>query len=300
MIAKLTNIITHGKAVGPFVTKATKELGDITGDIWSSVFTEMHASGRGPVYMDCTGTSEEDIAYMKWGLEHEGNTAILKYMDEEGIDFRKHMVEFMQYEPFLVGRGIEIDLNAETSIKGLYAAGDLVGNFRADIAGAAVFGWIAGKSAAHRAKTVDGIISANEGVLVTERTRLYAQILERPSGPDWKEVNLALQQIMSDYAGVHVRSETLLKAGLKYLQDLKRKTLISLTADNSHTLMRSLETLDLIDCGEVIFLAAMERKETRGLHIRSDFPFTNPLLQNQFLNVWQEQGVVKMAWRERK
>jgi len=50
-------------------------------------------------------------------------------------------------------------------------------------------------------------------------------------------------------------------------------------ADNSHTLMRSLETLDLMDCGEAIFLTALERKETRGLHVRPDYPFTNPLLQ---------------------
>jgi uncharacterized protein with ATP-grasp and redox domains len=58
---------------------------------------------------------------------------------------------------------------------------------------------------------------------------------------------------MNDYAGITVRSETLLKAGLKYLRDLKSKVTITVMADNSHTLMRSLETLDLMDCGEIIF-----------------------------------------------
>ena len=85
---------------------------------------------------------------MMKGLEHEGNTAMLKYMEEEGIDVRKRRVEFAQYEPFLIGRGVEIDLNGETNVAGMYAAGDPVGNFRADIAGAATFGWIAGGSAA--------------------------------------------------------------------------------------------------------------------------------------------------------
>lgn len=142
----------HGKAIGPFVTKPTRELGDITGDIWNSVFTDLFRSGRGPAYMDCSGTSEEDIDYMTWSLKHEGNTAMLQYMEEEGIDVRRHMVEFMQYEPFIVGRGIEIDVNAETSVKGMYGAGDPVGNFRADLSGAAVFGWIAGERAAERSK----------------------------------------------------------------------------------------------------------------------------------------------------
>jgi len=111
----------YGKLAGPFVTQATRELGDITGDIWSSVFTEKFRSGEGPVYMDCGTTSDDDFDYMMWGLVEEGNTAMLNYMAAEGIDLRDHRVEFMQYEPFLVGRGIEIDLNAETNVPGLFA-----------------------------------------------------------------------------------------------------------------------------------------------------------------------------------
>jgi len=289
----------HGKPIGPFVTKPTKELGDITADVWNSVFTDMHKSGRGPAYLDCTETSEEDIEYMMWGLKHEGNTAMLNYMDEEGIDVRKHMVEFMQYEPHLIGRGIEIDLNAESNVGGLYAAGDLVGNFRADIAGAATFGWIAGESAAERAKNITGFQKVEGSAFMEDRAGFYSAILERESGPTWKEANIALQQIMRDYAGVEVRSETLLRAGLKYLRALRKKVLDTLMADNAHTLMRSLETIDLIECGEMIFLTAMERKETRGLHVRSDFPFTNPLLQDKFITIKQEAGKVQIEQRDR-
>ena len=289
----------HGKPIGPFVTKPTKELGDITADVWNSVFTDMHKSGRGPAYIDCTATSEGDIKYMLWGMENEGLTAMLNYMEEEEIDVRKHMVEFMQYEPHLIGRGIEIDLNAESTVGGLYAAGDLVGNFRADIAGAATFGWIAGESAAKRAKNITGFQKVEDSALVEDRARFYSAIIERESGPTWKEANMALQQIMRDYAGVEVRSETLLRAGLKYLRDLRKKVLTTLMADNAHTLMRSLETIDLIECGEMIFLTAMERKETRGLHVRSDFPFTNPLLQDKFITIKQEAGKVEIEQRDR-
>jgi succinate dehydrogenase/fumarate reductase flavoprotein subunit len=290
-----------GKPVGPFVTKPTRELGDITADVWNSVFPDYHKSGKGPVYIDCTETSKEDLEYMIWGLQHEGNTAMLNYMETEGIDLRKHRIEFMKYEPFLIGsRGIEIDQNAETNIKGLYAAGDEVGNFRADIAGAATFGWIAGKSASERAKRIKGFQKAEESSLVQDLSKLYSEMLQRGSGPSWKEANLALQQIMNDYAGITVRSETLLKAGLKYLRDLKTKVTATLIADNSHTLMRGLETLDLMECGEAIFLTALERKETRGLHVRPDYPFTNPLLQDKFLTIRQENGKVRMEWRDKR
>ncbi|MFH1490217.1 MAG: FAD-binding protein, partial [Pseudomonadota bacterium] len=290
----------HGRAVGPFVDKPTKELGDITADVWHSVFTDKHKSGEGPVYIDCTTIDDKDMEYMMWGLVEEGNTAMLDYMAAEGIDVRKHRIEFRQYEPFLIGsRGIDINVRAETSVKGLYAAGDEVGNFRADLSGAAIYGWIAGRSAAGRAKGIKGFKKAEKSDIVKEREKLYSEIMERETGPTWKEANVALQQIMLDYAGVEVRSETLMNAGLKYLRDLKKKVHETLSADNAHTLMRCLESMDLMDCGEMIFEAALERKETRGMHRRSDFPFTNPLLQDKFLNIWQEKGRIKTAWRDK-
>jgi succinate dehydrogenase/fumarate reductase flavoprotein subunit len=291
---------TKGEPVGPFVTKPTKELGDITADVWNSVFTDMYKSGRGPTYMDCTGIAQDDLKYMMHGLEHEGNTAMLKYMDEEGIDVRKRRVEFAQYEPFLIGRGVEIDLNGESSIAGLYAAGDPVGNFRADIAGAATFGWIAGGSAADRAKKVGQSADITASPVARERARFCSQVMAREEGPGWKEANLALQQIMNDYAGTSVRSETMLSAGLLYLRDLKKKALSSLRAEDSHTLMRCLETIDLMQCGELIFLTALERKETRALHVRADYTFTNPLLQDKFITVRLEKGKPRIGWRDRR
>jgi succinate dehydrogenase/fumarate reductase flavoprotein subunit len=256
-------------------------------------------SGRGPAYIDCTETAKEDIEYMLWGMENEGLTAMLDYMKKEGIDVRKHMVEFMQYEPHLIGRGVEIDLDGESSVPGLFAAGDPVGNFRADIAGAATYGWIAGGSAAKRAKAITGFEEAEDIPSVAERAKLYTGFMKRENGPHWKEANMALQQIMKDYAGTLVRSETLLKAGLKYFNDLKQKAIGTMVASNAHELMRCMEVLDLMECGEMILYTALERKETRGLHIRSDFPFTNPLLAEKWITIRKENGEAKVEWREK-
>jgi succinate dehydrogenase/fumarate reductase flavoprotein subunit len=289
-----------GRPVGHFVDKATRWVGDITTDVWNTVFTDMHDNGSGPAYMDCTGTSPADLEYMHWGLVNEGNTAMLNHMDQSGIDLKRHMVEFMQYEPFMVGRGVEIDANAAASLPGLYAAGDPTGNFRADIAGAATFGWIAGKSAARQANapSTSAITPANQ--LVQSRQALLATIFERKNGPDWREANLTLQQVMHDYAGVKVRSDTLLSAGQKYLGDLRTRVMAGLCAANAHEVMRCAEVLDLMDCGEVIFRAALERKETRAMHHRSDFPFTNPLLDGKFLTIWKEGDTPHLAWRDKK
>ena len=135
--------------------------------------------------------------------------------------------------------------------------------------------------------------------MIKDRAELYSGFFKRAEGPSWKEANLALQQIMTDYAGITVRSETLLKAGLKYLRDLRKKAVETMRAEDSHALMRCVETLDLMECGEAIFLTALERKETRGLHNRSDFPFTNPLLQEKFLTIRRENGKAITEWRDK-
>lgn len=289
-----------GKKIGPFVTKPTRELGDITGDVWNSVFTDKMKDGSGPVYIDCSETREEDIQYMIWSLEHEGNTAMLNYMEKEGLDVRKHKFEFMQYEPHLIGRGVDIDLEGQSTISGLYAAGDPVGNFRADIGGAATFGWIAGENAALKADKMSSFEQAEDSRLVGEVQKRYSNMLERSNGAGWKEANMTLQKLMSDYAGVEVRSETLLKAGLIYLGRLREKMNKELCADSAHDLMRCQETINLLDCGEALMHAALERKETRQMHRRSDFPFTNPLLAEKFLTVRQESGKPVLEWRDKK
>lgn len=292
-----------GRTLGPFVSKPTKELGDITSDIWNASFTEVVKNGSGPAYLDCSETSPEDLAYMRWGMKGEGLTALLDYMDREGIDPARHAVEFMQYEPFLIGKGLDVDINGQCSLPGLYAAGDVVGNFRADIGGAAVYGWISGDHAGTSAagRTLRGSLERHPAV---ERTlALCADIMKRGErGYAWDEANMAVQQLMSDYAPAgpfEKRSESLLDAGLHYMRALRGKSRAGLGAVCSHTLLRALESLDLMDVGEALMVAARERRESRGPHLRADYTFTNPMLGELFLDVFLREGEIQTEWRKR-
>lgn len=290
-----------GRPLGPFVTKPDRELGDNTSDVWKSAFTDVMQAGTGPAYLDCSEASPEDLGFMREGMKSEGLTSQLEYMDREGIDPARHAVEFQQYEPMIFGRGLEIDLNGSTNIAGLYVAGDVIGNFRSGIAGAVTWGWISAENAAERARGMDLPALGGGGDFTQKRLALYHSFTGREHGPQWLEFNMALQQIMSDYCppAPRVRSETVLRAGLKYLGDLRHKALDSLSAPCAHTLMRALEVLDLLDLGETVMTAARERRESRVLHKRSDFTFTNPLLADKFLNVYRENGELKTAWRQR-
>jgi succinate dehydrogenase/fumarate reductase flavoprotein subunit len=231
---------------------------------------------------------------MLFWLRHEANAPLLNHLGEEGIDIRKNPIEFTTYEYELFPRGgILYNERAETSLPGLFAAGD---EFFGGISGAAVFGWIAGESAAAHVTACDYIRDDTIRSRVADDRNLFSRLRERQDGPDWQEANTLLQQLMWDYAGP-VRSETFLEAGLRALLRLRRKAYGSMVAGNAHDLMRALEVLNLIELGELTFMAALERKETRGKHNRVDYPFTNPLLE-KLLVVKKVEDKPVMEWRK--
>jgi len=78
---------------------------------------------------------------------------------------------------------------------------------------------------------------------------------------------------------------------------LKKKAYATMIAKNQHELIRCIEVLNLLDLGELMFISMRERKETRGQHVRSDYPFTNPLL-NKWLVIKKVEGNPVTEWRE--
>lgn len=285
----------EGKPLGPFITKPNRRYGDPVLEKYPTLFEDVAASGKGPVYMDCTDISPEDYAYMVYFMEHEGYTSFLNYMSEEGIDLRKTPVEFGRYEIRING-GINTNEKAETSLKGLYAAGDeLFGG----IANAAIFGWIAGENAAKFAAEKKTSSLDKSHAFVEEKKALIHAIKTREGGADWKEVNFALQQLMQDYAG-SIRSESMLNAGLTHLRRLREKAHHFLVARNQWELVRCLEVLNLLDLGELVFVTALERKETRGGNVRRDYPVTNPMLDKSRLFVRKVNDKIVTEWIEIK
>ena len=155
-----------------------------------------------------------------------------------------------------------------------------------------MFGDLAAEKAAAYIRTVDDY-DITTLPIIQEKIHLYQHLMRVEPGANWKEANTTLQKIMEEYVGTKVRSESLLTAGRKYICDLCGYAEEKLQADNSHELMRCLEVLDLLDLAEACAVSALERKESRGAyHRRSDYPFTNPLLNNKFQTITlSEQGL---------
>ena len=141
--------------------------------------------------------------------------------------------------PFCTGADLTWTRTGRTTVPGLYAAGDMVGNAGCGLGLAAWMGWRAGHAAAADAATAKGSADLASNPAIQAKMELLSSFMDRKIGcrPGRKPTS-PLPQIMSDYANVgpyHVRSESLLKAGLGYLAQLREETNAGMKASCSHT-----------------------------------------------------------------
>jgi succinate dehydrogenase/fumarate reductase flavoprotein subunit len=258
--------------------------------------------GRGPVYMDCSSCSEEDMSYIRWALRNEGNTAFLDHLDSEGFDLRKKRLEFTLYEPKSGSgkSGLTIHKDTRTSLPGLFAAGDAIGVLpRAVMPGALTLGWKAAETAAQFSKRDGADVSVgDEEEMESVKETLTRLISESPGAP-WTEAQAALQNLMSDYGGLK-RSATMLAAGRSCLRTLRKRAREELRARHPHELYRCLEVLNLIDIGEMVLASALEREETRFYpeHHRVDFPRQDDTNWRAFLTIRKQED--RMLFQKEK
>jgi succinate dehydrogenase/fumarate reductase flavoprotein subunit len=231
---------------------------------------------------------------------NEGNVALLKYLEEKNIDPKKSRIEFSVYEPELRA-GIMIDKKAATSLPGLFAAGDTLGNIKRGVSpGAFAMGWIAGETAANQAKKKKFGDLKEVSSFVEEKRNLFDTFLAREGGSFWKEASAACQDTMNWYGGA-VRYETLLKAGLAHMRRIRGEAIGTLKAGNLHELMHCISALNLMDVGEASMRCALERKESRKTlrdnFIRVDYPEENEEM-NKMLVLRLIDGKHAFQWRD--
>ncbi|MCU6762290.1 L-aspartate oxidase [uncultured Roseburia sp.] len=289
----------YGRSIGPYMKIPSRKMGDITPDIWPDIFLEKAKDGTGPVYMNCTHTGEADLAYMNDNFEKDGIDSLADYIRQNRVDVSKDLMEFSFYGMDFVHRGIEIREDASATLENLYAAGYAVGNVNGHSTAAAVFGMIAAESAFRKNAAIDWEEIENHPVM-REKTALINGMLERGEhGAHWREANGTLQSIMKDYAGYEGRSETMLTAGISYIRHLKDMAEEQMGAADAHELMRALEVFDMLDLGEAVFYMSRNRKETRELHRRTDYPQEDHTLKNQYQTIEKTSDGIQLGFRKR-
>jgi succinate dehydrogenase flavoprotein subunit len=204
----------------------------------------------------------------------------LKYMN---IDPVREMIPVRPVVHYMMG-GISTDLDGATPLPGLYAAGEaacvsinganrLGSNSLTEIL---VFGARAGKAAAafaceQRAPRPSILAQGHD-----EQQRIEEQFLRKTAGRERIAVLRAeMQQTMEEAASIYRTGATLEKA-VEKLQSLQERFHDVALDDRSYTfnteLMAALELSYMLDVAEAIVQAALQRRESRGSHQRTDYP----------------------------
>lgn len=170
--------------------------------------------------------------------------------------------------------GVIIDTHTETSVPGLFAAGEvcagmhganrLGGNALSEVF---AMGGIAGRKAALKSKET-GAPEIPEDEIAYEKARLDS--LFSPSGQDPKTLCRSLKDLIWHKAGI-VRQKRDLEEALRRIEELKYISQeYSITKANG--LVRYLEFQNMLLLSEMVCRAGLLRTESRGSHHRSDYP----------------------------
>ncbi len=199
-------------------------------------------------------------------------------MKERGEDISQAPVEIEWRPPSMHNNqgGVRMDVNARSSLEGLYCGGDVMGGgWRQSAGGAFVFGARAGRNAAGYARKTLPVVLDNGPVEAQRGRNLRALDLNPRDGYNWVELEDKARQIASDY-GPPFTNDPRLERGLQRLERIKSLYLPRLYARNPREMMRVSEVEAVFTVVEAFLRASLFRKESRrspcSLFYKTEYP----------------------------
>ena len=265
---------------GPFGGYTANAKGDrfIECDYWSGqmmleFFRELE-SGNGPVFLKLDHLAEETISQIETILHTNERPSRGRFHEGRDVNYRRQMVEMHISEIGLCSghsaSGVWVNEHAETTVAGLYAAGDLACVPHNYMLGAFVYGRFAGQSAARYASIrTHAPVDADQ--YAREKARVLAP-LQRVNGLPPNQVEYKLRRMVNDYLQPP-KATRKMEIGLRRFAEIEAD-LDQLGAANPHELMRAMEVHAIRDCAQMAAQASLARTESRwGLyHYRVDYP----------------------------
>lgn len=211
-----------------------------------------------------------------------------RYWQKIGIDIRKDRIEICPAVHYTLG-GIRINEKTETTLPGLFAAGENSSNTHGanriggnSLAETQVFGARAGKYASDFARQArGGRISRQE--IKKEIRKLNQFFKKNKDSLRSPLVRNDLRKIMDQYVGPN-RNEQGMTEALRKVLDLRKAVLPRIHVDGDRVFntdwRTTIELFRAVDLAEMVVRSALFRKESRGHHFRSDFPNSWELAQH--------------------
>ena len=209
-----------------------------------------------------------------------------QFLKLANVDITKQPMEVAPTIHYAMG-GLRVDAETgESTVRGLYAAGEVAsglhganrlgGNSLSDLL---VFGKRAGEAAGAAAKS--NPMAARAKIDEVEVNGAIAELLaplDRAAGENPFKLQAEIQDVMSMHAPI-VRDSPGLEAGLQKILELGDRVQTCGTGGSNtlefnpgwHT---AIDLRSMLVNAEALLRSALERKESRGAHARSDYPKT--------------------------
>lgn len=269
--------------------------------------------GRGPCYLGTKGISREQEEDLYKAYLNMAPSQTLKWLEAAGGPSEEN-VEIEGTEPYIVGghtaSGYWVDNNRETTIHGLFAAGDVAGGCpQKYVTGALAEGEIAAQAIAERLE------GSGKGVVVNEvedselsenafaKKSEYERFLNNKQGlVDIEQTEEAMQKIMDQYAGGISTDYQYNEARLE-LADEKIKfleqSIDNLAAQDADDLLRIYEIRERLTVCRSVIAHLKARKETRWHSFAENMDY--PAKSDDWLkyvNSRKENGEIKIIIRD--
>jgi L-aspartate oxidase len=225
-----------------------------------AIDNEMKLRGDDFVYLKCSHLDHNEL------IKHFPN--INKKCLELGIDITKDLIPVVPAAHYVCG-GVKINSNGQTSIKYLYASGEVTST---------------GLHGANRLASNSLLEAVVYSHRAAEHTKSIIKDIDFRNGiPDWNDEGTSmpeemilitqelkeLQQIMTNYVGI-VRSNLRLKRALDRLEIIYKET--ESLYEQSTVSQNLCELRNSINVAYNIIKMAKARRESRGLHFNIDYP----------------------------
>ena len=268
-----------------------------------SMFLE-HLEERGPMRIKLSHLPEEKIREIESILFTTERPSCERFYEGRGIDFRTGEIELWPTEVFLCGghglTGVRVNENAETNVKGLYAAGDTSLVARGHLSGAFVFGEIAAESATDFAAGIgQSDLDPQQVEAFTEKRR--RRMAQRDGAVTIEEFEYKVRRIINDYIRPP-KNDYKLERALWWMKRFRQELGEIVRVSDMHDLFKTYEVENIIECATLSAIASRERKESRWLpwHYRSDYPKPggDQWLKHIVLTKGRENGDVNVDFKD--
>ena len=269
--------------------------------------------GRGPCYLGTKGISREQEEDLYKAYLNMAPSQTLKWLEAAGGPSEEN-VEIEGTEPYIVGghtaSGYWVDNNRETTIHGLFAAGDVAGGCpQKYVTGALAEGEIAAQAIAERLEgsgkgfvvneVADSELSENAFAKKSE----YERFLNNKQGlVDIEQTEEAMQKIMDQYAGGISTDYQYNEARLELADDkikFLEQSVDNLAAQDADDLLRIYEIRERLTVCRSVIAHLKARKETRWHSFAENMDY--PAKSDDWLkyvNSRKENGEIKIIIRD--